>query len=127
MPFIYNSGTNCSKKLLSTFKNAFCVIVLCCVIVSITKQYLSEPNTGPNSVPYMFPQLTRYMRTWSKCRCMVVLPTCGLSTPRIVQHGWSTVRFVHCSVCPLSGLPTVTFRHQLGSTTPRIHHWWSNH
>jgi len=31
---------------------------------------------------------------------MVVLPTCGLSTPRIVQHGWTTLRIAHCNVYP---------------------------
>jgi len=33
-------------------------------------------------------------------RFMVVLPTCGLSTPRIVQHGWTTLQIVHCNVYP---------------------------
>ena len=47
------------------------------------------PCIGPN-----------FCQFCEQSRCMVVLPTCGLSTPRIVQHGWSTVRIVHCTDCP---------------------------
>ena len=32
---------------------------------------------------------------------MVVLPTCGLSTRLLVQHGWTTLRIVQCITLPL--------------------------
>ena len=39
-------------------------------------------------------------RSYWKFWFMVVLPTCGLSTTRMVQHRWTTLRIVHCNVYP---------------------------
>jgi len=46
-------------------------------------------------------QLKYVGQTESVEGCMVVMSTCGLSTRRMVQHGWATVRIVQATDCPL--------------------------
>ena len=60
--------------------------------------------------------------------CLLTVRVYGCFTHlRIVHPTDRPAWMVHCLDCPLYGLPTITTRRQLGSSTPRIHHRWSNH
>jgi len=73
------------------------------VCVFFNKQLLLTTLLISVSIFFAFwlsPSRFRWFLGASTDSCMVVLPTCGLSTTRIVQHGWTTLRIVHCNVYP---------------------------